>query len=223
MPVVACALHSQVALRGRRLPPRPPGRTPGLRDDRLRGPAGRPVRSGRRPAGGRAAGGDGDLRPGLRRRLRGGDPGLRAPGGGRPGRARPQSSWGPGPASSAPTAGSASAGWRWPPSSTWRPGLAAGRSWPCASPTPTPGPATRASATTRRRRSRWPVTGRRWRSRRGSRCPRASRVSLQWNCQPTSTSHGVTSMGRSPEDDPRFFRYAAAAGVLAAQLLETSP
>ena len=30
----------------------------------------------------------------------------------------------------------------------------------------------------------------------------------------------VTSMGRSPDDDPRFFSYAAAAGVLAAQLLE---
>jgi hypothetical protein len=31
---------------------------------------------------------------------------------------------------------------------------------------------------------------------------------------------GVTTMGRGPDDDPRFFSYAAAAGVLAAQLLE---
>ena len=34
---------------------------------------------------------------------------------------------------------------------------------------------------------------------------------------------GQTSMGRSSDVDPRFFGYAAAAGVLAAQLLETSP
>ena len=31
---------------------------------------------------------------------------------------------------------------------------------------------------------------------------------------------GVTTMGRGPDDDPRFFAYAAAAGVLAAELLE---
>ncbi|MEA2704967.1 MAG: hypothetical protein QOD63_2912 [Actinomycetota bacterium] len=34
---------------------------------------------------------------------------------------------------------------------------------------------------------------------------------------------GLTTMGRGPADDPRFFAYAAAAGVLAAQLLEMSP
>jgi hypothetical protein len=34
---------------------------------------------------------------------------------------------------------------------------------------------------------------------------------------------GLTAMGRGLDDDPRFFAYAAAAGVLAAQLLEMSP
>ncbi len=36
---------------------------------------------------------------------------------------------------------------------------------------------------------------------------------------PADLDYGVTSMGREPGDDPGFFRYSAAAGVLAAQLL----
>ena len=141
-PVVACGLHSQVALRGRGGEAPAAGGPRGLRDDRGgRPPAGllRPRGRARRPRPPRR---HGHRRPGLRRR----------PGGRQPARrrwpwrrwwARPTSSWWrPGRAWWAPGRRSAPAPWSWPRWSTWRAPWAGRRSSRCATRASTSDPVT---------------------------------------------------------------------------------